>query len=232
MIDIVIPLGPGSIAGDKELRIALRSISRYAENLRRVWVVGHSPGWFRETDVYRLAPRPEFKCPKESRISLKILWAFENLEISDRVAFWNDDYVLTKTCDIENIKPFYSGDLWTKRASPWGRARRSTYQALAEAGLPTKNYDIHMPIVFEREKYTSLRKWWDKGYVGKSVYGNHMCAGKSSRTADCKLWKGWKSRVDERFRRRFVVSYGNTAARRGLIRWLLERFPEECEAEK
>jgi hypothetical protein len=231
VIDIIIPLGTGSVDGDNELRVALRSISRYAENLRKVWVVGHIPVWFRETDVYRPAPRPELKCPKESRISLKVLWAFENLDISDKAAFWNDDYVLTKACDIEQIRPLYSGGLWMKRGSPWARSRRKTYRALADAGLPTKNYDIHVPMIFERDKYVLLRDWWDKGYVGKSVYGNHMCASESGRGLDCKLWKGWRRRVDSQFHRRSVISYGNAAVRRGLMRWLLEKFPEPCDAE-
>jgi hypothetical protein len=231
MIDILLPLGNGSITGDKELRVALRSISLYAQNLRRVWVVGHRPRWFRETSVFRCIERPEFKAPKESRISLKVLWAFENLDVTDSVAFWNDDYVLTRSFDIEQTPPLFSGDLWTKRASPWGQARRETYTALVEAGLPTKNYDIHVPIIFERENFVSLRDWWGKGYVGKSIYGNHFYKGRGRGTADCKLWKGWRGRVDKRFEKRFVISYGNVAVRRGLMRWLMEKFSEPCDAE-
>jgi hypothetical protein len=232
MIDIVLPLGKGSCSSDTELRIALRSIDRHAVNVRRVFVVGHRPEWFKDTDKFRSAKRPEFSLQKESRISLKVLWAFETLDTTDTVAFWNDDYVLTKNTDIASIPDLYSGCLWTKRKSPWGESRRKTSAALSEAGMPTRNYDIHMPMLFEREKFLSIRPWWGQGFTGKSVYGNHFCHEVSRRVSDCKLWTGWRRKVRRKTSNRFVISYGNAAARTGLLGWLSAQFSEPCEAEK
>jgi len=232
MIDILLPLGPGSLNGDdRELRYCLRSIEKHAKGLRRVWIVGHRPRWGRESDAVRFVERAEFDAPKESRISLKVLWAFENLDVTETVAFWNDDYVLTKDTDLPLIPNYYSGGLWTKRRSPWGAARRATRAALIAAGLSARNYDIHVPILFEREKYIALGSWWSKGYVGKSVYGNHYCHSNSHATADCKLWRGWRSRVAKKTSRRFVVSYGDVAARRGLLGWLEQALPQPSAPE-
>jgi len=233
MIDILLPLGPGSWKGeDRELRYCIRSIERNAKNLRRVWIVGHCPRWLRETDTVRVARREEFASPKGSRISLKVMWAFEHLDMTDTVAFWNDDYLLTKDVDISAIPNFHAGRLWMARKTPWGALRRKTHAALEAAGLPTRHYDIHVPMLFERHKFLQLRDWWTKGYVGKSVYGNHYCESNRRRTSDCKLWKGWRDKVKRRSSERFVISYGNVALQRGLCSWLEANAPAPSPCEK
>jgi hypothetical protein len=235
VIDILLPLGPGSWKGqDSELRFCIRSIEKHAKNLRKVWVVGHCPSWLRETDTVRIAPRQEFDAPKGSRISLKVLWAFENLDMTNTVAFWNDDYLLTRRVDISVIPNFYSGKLWMARRTPWAALRRETHAALESAGLPTRNYDIHVPMLFERAKFLQLRDWWDKGYVGKSVYGNHFCESDRSKSSDCKLWRRWYCKAEKRYQKRFVISYGNTALKNGAGYWIEAKvpIPSKCEGDR
>jgi orotate phosphoribosyltransferase len=231
-IDILLPLGNGSKHQDLELRMALRSIRRHALGVRHVWIVGHVPAWLREDDRVRLAHRREFRGPKASRIALKVQWAFEHLDLTECVAFWNDDYILLKDYDIRSIPDYYRGDLWRTGPSGWHQLLRSTHQALREAGLLTRHYDIHVPIIYQRQKFLELTAWWSRGLVAKSVYGNHHCNAVAQTTRDCKLQAGWRERIDRVARQRWVLSYGDGALRTGFGDWLQERFSLPTAAER
>jgi SAM-dependent methyltransferase len=238
-IDILLPLGPGSRYGDIELRIALRSIDQYASGLRRVVVVASRvPPWLRETDQVKIVHRKEFRCNKAARISQKVRWAFERLDITETVAFWNDDYVLTAPVDIRRIPSYYRGNLWRSGRDGWATLLNHTASVLRDAGRPQRHYDIHVPILFERAKFLGINDWWDRsradrrGYVMKSIYGNIHCHGTSQTTKDCKVKADWKKRIGRVAKRRWVISYGDAALGTGLDRWLKSRYPKPSAAEK
>lgn len=236
-IDVLLPLGPGSHWDNVELRMAIRSIERHAQGLRRIVVVGAIPQWLRETDRVLPVKRPEFKCNKASRISLKVQWAFEHLDLTDTVAFWNDDYILTRDVDIRTIRDYYHGSLRHPNAKTgWQRLLEHTASCLAAAGLPTRHYDIHVPILYERAKFLAINDWWERsrreppGLVAKSVYGNNHCHATAVRSPDAKLGANWRGRIDN-VTRLWVFSYGDEALRTGLADWLQQRFPEVSPSE-
>jgi SAM-dependent methyltransferase len=237
-IDILLPLGPGSRYGDLELRIALRSIEQYASGLRRVVIVGHAPAWLRETDRVRIVRRKEWKCNKAARISQKVRWAFERLDLTDTIAFWNDDYALTNPVDIRRIPTYYRGQLWRTGRDGWATLLNHTATVLRDAGRPQRHYDIHVPILFEREKFLAINDWWDRsrndrrGYVMKSIYGNIHCHGTATTTKDCKVKVDWQKRIDRVAKRRWVISYGDAALGTGLDKWLKARYPTPTAAEQ
>jgi hypothetical protein len=249
-VDVLLPIGPGSRYGDFELRAALRSIEKHARGLRRVVIVGRIPGWLRETDRVRIVPREEFRANKASRISLKVLWALEHLDLTKRIAFWNDDYLMLRPFDLRGIPSYFRGRLWRNGTDQWSRLLDHTGVVLRQAGLPVRHFDIHIPILLDREKFLALSPWWKRsrtdklGYVMKSVYGNHYCRGADGTTIgqpgpeaaisaqDCKLKGTWKARIDGVAKRRWVLSYGDAALQAGLLEWIEKRFPEPCAAER
>lgn len=237
-IDILLPLGPGSRHKDMELRYALRSIFQHAQGLRRVVVVGAIPKWLRETDQVLPVRRKEFKCNKASRISLKVAWSFENLELTPTVAFWNDDYILLRDYDIRSMPSYYRGLLWRKGVGGWQRLLNHTAKALQSAGLPQRHYDIHVPILLERDRFLVLAEWWIRsrsnspGYVMKSVYGNNHCTVVAQKTRDMKLRSNWQKRVARLKPGRWVMSYGDATMRAGFGKWLGSRYPLVGEFEQ
>ena len=238
-IDILLPLGRGSQHDNLELRAALRSIERFATGYHRVVVVGAIPPWLRATDRVRPVPRSEFQGNKASRISSKVLWAFDELsDLTDTVAFWNDDYVLTRPCDVRTIADSYHGSLCHPHAKThWQKLLEHTGAALAAAGIPNRHYDVHVPMRLERAKFQSLRQWWDRsrkdrlGYVMKSVYGNNWCHATAIASPDRKLGAEWQRRIDAEWTDRWVFSHGEDAMRAGFGRWLLTTFPDPTPAE-
>lgn len=230
--DIVLPLGPGSQFGNAELRYALRSIRKHAIGLRRVVVIGAIPGWLRETDRVQPVPLREFETNKASRIALKFRYAFERLDVTDTVAMWNDDYVMLRDQDIRTIPSIYRGGLWRRPTNGWKGLLRHTAEVLQAAGFTQRHFDIHVPILYEREKFLGINHWWDRsaadasGFVAKSIYGNIHCQD-AIPGKDAKVQANWRQRVNaERVTRRWIFSHGDGALQTGLLDWLQARFPE------
>lgn len=243
LIDIFIPLGPGSRYENIEIKYALRSIERYAIGWRKIWIVGTIPSFLHETDRIKLIQKKEYNHNKATRISRKVLWAFENLPMTNRIAFWNDDYLLINTIDVREILPYYRGTLMRKithTSGGWHKTLNITANALLEAGLPARHYDIHVPILLDRNKFCALGEWWIRsrsaggmGFVMKSIYGNNYYKDTPFTTRDRKIQGNWsrdmiRSMINNG---RWLISYGDGALKTGLGTWMAEQFPEKCSAE-
>ena len=236
-IDILIPLGSGSTWNNNELRYALRSIEKYASGLGRVFVVGDNPGFLTEKVIH--ISGGEIKSNKEARIAFKVMWAFQCTNISDDVAFWNDDYVLNAPVDIRTIDYFHCGDLAKhggRFSASYMNSMNVTRERLLKFGKPTLDYDIHVPIIYNREKFLDLVDWWEAsthlpyGFVVKSTYANNVLTSAGPVLHDCKIRKCHPG-VDEQIKDRWIFSYADSALRFGLKDWLSARFPEKSSFE-
>jgi hypothetical protein len=233
-IDIVLPLGSGSQHNDIELRYALRSIQRHAVGLRRIVVIGTIPSWLVATDVVMPVAMKEFSANKAARIALKFRWAFEHLDVTNTVAMWNDDYLMLRQQDIRSIPPIYRGHLNRPNATKgWRRLLQHTAEALQAAAHGARHFDVHIPMLYEREKFLGMSDWWDRsakdpiGLVAKSLYGNLHYADTAVRGRDCKLHANWQHRIDTpQVTRRWILSYGDGALAAGFIDWMAGRYPE------
>ena len=237
-IDIIIPLGNGSKYNNIEICIALRSIEKNAIGYRRIFIIGKIPEFLIENDVVKLISLNEFNCGKEARISQKFIWAFNNLDTTDRVALWNDDYVLLQETDVRNIGNYYRGSLFRNNNKGYSKRLNATHDYLIRNKLPTLNYDCHVPIIYEKEKFLSIMNQWNDsknngGFTAKSIYGNNFCQNKNERIKDVKLGKGWSKQFNKILKnKRWLISYGDNALDNGLKEKLLELFPNKSSYEK
>lgn len=237
-IDIIIPLGNGSKYNNIEICIALRSIEKNAIGYRRIFIIGKIPEFLIENDVVKLISLNEFNCGKEARISQKFIWAFNNLDTTDRVVLWNDDYVLLQETDIRNIDNYYKGSLLRSNNKGYSKRLNATHDYLIRNKLPTLNYDCHVPIIYEKEKFLSIMNQWNDsknngGFTAKSIYGNNFCQNQNKRIKDVKLGKGWSKQFNKILKnKRWLISYGDNALNNGLKEKLLELFPNKSSYEK
>lgn len=243
-IDILIPLGRGSHDHNQELRFALRSIERFAQNYKRVVVVGDDPRFLKEGPRCALYRCAEASGNKEFRIASKIGWAFLHADLTEDVAFWNDDFVLTKPVDVSAIPRFQKGPLQKSiaalPATTYRRSLEDTAKLLARGGWPTNHYDIHCPIIYNRASFLRLANWWKAsrasyaGLVVKSIYANVIFPDDPGPTmVDCKLQGAEKtpSEIQSRISSRWVFSYNTDAFRSGLAGLLQTTFPEHSAFE-
>lgn len=239
-IDILLPLGPETGDHYWETRFALRSIEKNANGWRRVIVLGKDPGFLSKTsDKILFVPLHEFPCNKEARISNKVVWAFKNIsDISDYVAFWNDDYALLKPTDVRSIPFFRKREDLIKcangSAGRYQTAIKTTGRMLTKEGHPMWQYDLHLPIVYHGDRFLELKWWWAQsqmtthGLLVKSIYSNVWLPEPGPVHTDCKMQS-----IEElaRAQDRFCFSYNDMAFNNGLKDWLKKQFPDPSSME-
>jgi hypothetical protein len=248
MIDLLIPLGPGSCSNNDELRYCLRSICRYVIGVRDVYIVGVRPSWLRHDDFGSLHWRPWPGCPsvwnKQARIARKLCWSFEHLDLTSQVVVFNDDYVLNRAVDVRTIPTLFHGTLQeaSKRGSDkvYKRALLETSERLRDMGLTDYHFDIHCPIIYRRKDFLELTNLFmdsaasPYGYVVKSLYGNsYLNREKAVEADDMKFNSNTASRdwLVSQIGSRWMFSYSDKAFTEGVGIWLAEQFPTKEDYE-
>lgn len=180
LVDIVIPLGNGSKWRDNELRYALRSIEKHCKNYKDIYIIGNYPDFINNKIKYI----PYF-APYTFRtddIKNKILVACNTKEISDNFLFTNDDIFLLENIDAVNY-PYYfdkkiSEVINRRKFDSYRISLEDTQKILIKNNLNTKHFDIHFPIIYNKQKFKDIIYQYDwtqqYGYIIKSLYCNNL----------------------------------------------------------
>lgn len=179
-MDVVIPLGTGSRWDDNELRYALRSLEMHMPNIGNVYVIGHRPKWANKNlKCVNVVDTPGIE-NKERNIYAKILFACGLPEITDDFLFMNDDHYLLEKFDGEYYWEKSLINTFENRTARdhYYYSLTNTYSALVKAGRKTINYDIHCPIIYNKQDFILAMASYDwkiaYGYVVKSLYANTL----------------------------------------------------------
>jgi hypothetical protein len=168
------------------------------------------------------------------------LWACKNTDISAQFVFWNDDFILVRPTDVSQIPPYQRGDLKEatyKNQSDYNISLLATHEQLRRAGKPTFHYDLHVPVIYDRQLFIALENWWQKsarltyGFVVKSVYCNNVSVVAGPTMPDCKVKGFSRTKLDKVLAERWIFSYGDIALQTGLKNWLQEMFPHTSKFE-
>lgn len=176
MVDVVIPLGRGSKHQNIELMYCLRSIERFLKGYRDIYIVTDKlPKWV--TGVKHIYCEDEQGGTKRERnIYRKILAACQDTRVSENFLFMNDDHFLTDFWDAATFPYFYHYTLrsLSKTKREWDKYLYTINNTIKEIGEDKKNFDIHCPIVYNKEKFTLLlgKSDWSTrfGFLIKSLY--------------------------------------------------------------
>lgn len=180
MIDIVYPLGTGSKHHDHELRFSLRAIERHLSGFGKVWIAGECPPWLQNVN-HIPCPDTEGR-PPDYNIMTKVSKVIQEQDLSERFIFFNDDHFLNSPFTATEFPYYYSDTLdnyCAKRGNDgYGRRARNTLKHLKERNLPTKHFDVHTPIVYDKALFLSSvvnAVDWESdqtGFIIKSMYAN------------------------------------------------------------
>lgn len=240
MIDIVYALGSGSKWNDKEIRYSLRSVEKHLTNVRNVYIVGQCPDFLKNVIHF---PYIDYHRWKETRIALKILNACHIKGMSDNFLFMNDDHFLISDYDAAEF-PYY----WKETLSATAQARRfedayrksltNTYGILTNKGLMSYNFDVHCPILYNKERFIEFYKKYDwetnYSFVIKSLYCNTERI-KGERISDCKICSPLLNLDDlkDEIKGRMFFSIGDRVLQNDKMEELLkELYPDKSKYEK
>lgn len=164
-VDIVIPLSKQSRHQNMELRLALRSIDKYAKNAGNIWIYTEADlSDFQNINVVKMADK--VKDNKDANLITKIKAAAENPDVSDKFMFWSDDQVLMDTLDLEQAPVVYNmrniKALLNQPMTKWRKRLLNTMNYVQkQTGIAMRyNYDSHTPQPYTKQ---------NAKYVFKSV---------------------------------------------------------------
>lgn len=172
-MDIVLPLGKGSINNNLELRFCLRSIEKYVADVENVFIIGERPDFLRNT-VHVSAIDMQGHEYKERNIFSKIMLACNDPRVSDDFLFFNDDHFLLRPWLADT---FHHRE--TLKEMQFNRIVKDAYykaicNTVAFIGGDAFNFDVHCPIVYNKERFkrtVGRADWYKKGgFLIKSVY--------------------------------------------------------------
>jgi hypothetical protein len=183
MNDICIPLNNRSTQRNLELRYCLRSIEKHLHGAGNVFIIGHMPGWV--TGCIHIPaeedPRNRFR---DRNIMNKMMAACKDDRVSDDFLMVHDDHFLLADYEA-GVFPYYHSGLMVPGEGQYGMTKLNTQSLFAADGEAINNYDIHCPILFNKERFArSVAKvdwsvWY--GYCLKTLYcvmngieGEHM----------------------------------------------------------
>lgn len=150
-----------------ELRFSLRSVEKYLPKSEIIIVGDSLPDWI--TGVTQIEVK-DIPGKKQLTIRKKIL---AGLAYSKEVFFLNDDYFFIQPVHPEIFPFYFFGNVRESGES----GARPLKEQLEAKGKDIKHFDIHAPIIYEREKFRALEVFTSECII-KSMYANfHEVAG-------------------------------------------------------
>lgn len=171
-MDLVYPIKKGgSKIDDAELRYSLRSV---ALNLRlelgELYVFGHLPAWLHGAHHVEMTDRAD----KALNLREKYRRMCGTAELSDPFLLLDDDHMfLQPTSEIPLHTKGALLDLANQyRNTTHGRYLRAAYLRLRSEKLPTRNYQIHYPMIITKAILRGAVGIMNGPMVMGSLYGN------------------------------------------------------------
>lgn len=233
---IVIPLTKSEI-GYKDLRYALRSIEKNVKNFKNIVIVGEEPKFLKNVDFIPFSDDPD-KRWKERNILRKVQAACLSPLVTNNFLFMNDDHFILHEIDATKY-PYYFGGTWTiswmKNRGTYRATANHTRRWLENRGFPDNNFDIHCPIIYNKEKFMKSFNEIDfetpYGYGIKTLYcASNRIDGEYMRDMKMKMPYTLQE-VKDKVEGRHVVSSTDVAIKYGLGEYLQTMFPEKSRFE-
>lgn len=150
-----------------ELKYALRSIKKNLIGWDEIILIGDRPDWYRGTSYWF-----DYNGEKEYRIYKRMLFACDLENVSDDFVMWHDDHYLLKLLHVNDIKYWYDHMLEEKAKLNFGNRHAARLRNTLEMFPNGKHFDIHVPIIFNKQKLKEIEPQWKRELVLKSFYCN------------------------------------------------------------
>lgn len=189
-IDLVYPLGPGSVDANFEILHSLMLVKKHMTGYRNIYVIGEVPpaecfNLFIDDPAHKVYHVYEDNKGhnRQDAIRRKLILACQLEFLSDPFLAMNDDYFLRGPLHAPTYPYYYNSNIVVaynskRKQGHYKRALLNTIMALAKNNLLAYYFDIHVPIRYSKVAFLSVMTDFDfrirDSYVIKSLYGNSL----------------------------------------------------------
>lgn len=171
-MDILYILGSGSLHNNIELRMSLRSISKYGRGIGKVIVAGQPPSWLSD-EVVQVEVKDKFYY-KHQNILNCIETVVDMGLLDGDFLYSSDDHFYVRPVDFDSYPVYYKCPLRSavNKTDPFYQYHRSLYDTrrlCIKYGLPTINYSQHCNTHMHTEVIKEIRNIIHESY--KFPYG-------------------------------------------------------------
>lgn len=233
----VVYLNTKTIWKNNEIKYSLRSLEKMVSNYNNVYVIGYKPEFLSDNVIH--VPYPDKFTNKATNIMMKVLTASEIPEMSDNFMLLNDDYFFLSEIDGPTYPYYWKCDLAHTieiQRNEYQQHVIPTYKVLLDKKLPTKNFDLHKPIIYNKHLFQEVINQynWDIpwGYILRSIYCNtlgiegvHKLDNKINHSHIPDSWARITKGLD-------CFSVGDQSEDQYLLSFLNKLFPEPSRYEK
>lgn len=159
-----------------ELIYSVRSICKNLQ-FKHLWFIGGCPQGILP-DFYQHFERISSIKTHNTRKMFEVVCEID--EISEDFIFFNDDFFVMRPTD--EILPRWYGTLEDKAAltelmygtnTRWSRALYTADEELYQRGYATCNFELHVPMIFNKKKLKKIIKEFPNTPCKRSLYGNY-----------------------------------------------------------
>lgn len=215
-----------------ELRYSLRSVEKFMTH-GNVWFVGGKPAGLEPDNAIYMHQTGNLKW---ERAKSSIIAACKCEEISDMFWLFNDDFFLLKP--FRSTKALFGGTLrdhilhiesrYNNKKTGYTRALRYCEKLLEDAGYPTFDYALHVPMLIDKKKMLEALETFPDCPMFRSIYGNFAEVG-GMQHDDVKT----VSVVDHLDKSLDMVSTNDSSFNYGVVgKEIRKLFPEACKYEQ
>jgi len=240
-IDVMYPLADGSLNDNLELRYSLRALEKHVSNIDTVFIIGDQlPSWVNNAIWI---PKSDTAREKQVNILEQIMVMCNYKAATDNFLFMNDDHFFSKDVIASQLPYFNKGELerGIRNHHNSGVHRgyvntlENTQRELERRGLSTLNYDIHLPIVYNKEKFLEIASQYDwnqqQSLAIKSIYCNTLGV-KGLRVPDMRFWRPFpKETVLKKVQGAIGFSVSDSGLLGGFIEALEKLYPNKSKYE-
>lgn len=231
-LDIVYCLKEGS--DGKELKYSMRSLQNIPHN--KVWLYGGCPDWV-DREKVNWVPIPQDKGNKWLNTEELLKNIVENDNITEDFIWFNDDFYVLKPINVleyrydrllgSRINDFMKISWFTINNGYCTRLKIAA-RSLRWKGYDTKNFELHIPIIFNRRKFLQILDTFPNIGAKRSLYGNCFIDD-AIESEDVKIYNLDETPNDDWD----FLSTSDKSFREGEVgKWIKKKFNRKCEYEK
>lgn len=212
---------------NEELRYSLRSLKNFPHN--KVWIYGYCPKDFKPDHYVHINQDQDNKWKNVNKM---LRLACINDKITDKFWLFNDDFFVMKK--VENPTNHYNGDLYKRIVTledkyngitPYIQLLRNCCKELESLGCDTKNYSLHVPMLFDRKQ--ALELFTVSDFPGfRSLYANYFEIG-GTEMRDVKI-----TSISKRYRDGIYLSTDEISFNGKVGKQIREMFKDKCKYER